>query len=73
MEDFATSRLEVERKEWRRDHPFGFIAKPARNKGGDIDLKYWDCYIPGQPQTRWEGGLYNVSYMFYYTGSNEAS
>ncbi|KEY73713.1 hypothetical protein S7711_06288 [Stachybotrys chartarum IBT 7711] len=58
------NRLQEERKQWRRDHPFGFFAKPARTKEGVLDLKNWECGIPGKDKTIWEGGLFKLSIAF---------
>ena len=52
------------RKQWRRDHPFGFYAKPQRNSQGLLDLKNWECGIPGKDKTLWEGGLFKLSVIF---------
>lgn len=54
----------VFRKQWRRDHPFGFYAKPQRNSQGLLDLKNWECGIPGKDKTLWEGGLFKLSVIF---------
>lgn len=51
-------------KQWRRDHPFGFFAKPARTKEGVLDLKNWECGIPGKEKTKWEGGLFKLNIAF---------
>ena len=51
-------------KQWRRDHPFGFFAKPARTKEGVLDLKNWECGIPGKDKTKWEGGLFKLNIAF---------
>jgi ubiquitin-conjugating enzyme E2 I len=51
-------------KQWRRDHPFGFYAKPQRTTQGAFDLKRWDCGIPGKPKTLWEGGLFKLEVIF---------
>lgn len=51
-----------ERKAWRKDHPFGFIAKPARNEDGTLNLFQWECAIPGKKDTIWDGGLYKVCF-----------
>lgn len=51
-------------KQWRRDHPFGFYAKPQRNAQGVLDLKVWECGIPGKEKTLWEGGLFKLSVIF---------
>ena len=58
------SRLTEERKQWRKDHPFGFFAKPVRNANGVVDLKTWDVGIPGREKTIWEGGLFKLSLIF---------
>lgn len=34
MASFASRRLQKERAEWRKDHPFGFSAKPMANPDG---------------------------------------
>ena len=58
-----TSR-ELTSKQWRRDHPFGFFAKPHRNAQGVLDLKKWECGIPGKEKTLWEGGLFKLDVIF---------
>lgn len=52
------------RKQWRRDHPFGFVAKPKRAPQGGLDLKNWECAIPGKANTLWEGGLFKIDLIF---------
>ncbi|CAG7944065.1 unnamed protein product [Penicillium nalgiovense] len=52
------------RKQWRRDHPFGFVAKPKRAPQGGLDLKNWECAIPGKANTLWEGGLFKLDLIF---------
>jgi hypothetical protein len=54
----------LDSKQWRRDHPFGFYAKPQRNPQGVLDLKNWECGIPGKDKTLWEGGLFKLSVIF---------
>lgn len=44
----AKGRLQEERKAWRKDHPHGFIAKPAKSADGTMNLMTWDCGIPGK-------------------------
>jgi ubiquitin-conjugating enzyme E2 I len=44
------NRLSEERKQWRGDHPFSFYAKSICENGGVMDLKSWECGIPGQGQ-----------------------
>ena len=52
------------RKQWRRDHPFGFFAKPVRTPQGVLDLKKWECGVPGKDKTLWEGGLFKLDVLF---------
>ncbi|KAI9801352.1 MAG: SUMO conjugating enzyme Hus5 [Sarcosagium campestre] len=58
------NRLMEERKQWRREHPFGFFAKPQRTSQGILDLKKWECGIPGKDKTLWEGGLFKLDVIF---------
>jgi len=44
----ARARLAEERKEWRKDHPFGFHAKPMKNADGSMNMMKWECGIPGK-------------------------
>mmetsp|Transcript_22919 Transcript_22919/g.58942 ORF Transcript_22919/g.58942 Transcript_22919/m.58942 type:complete len:165 (+) Transcript_22919:116-610(+) len=60
----AVARLQVERKSWRKDHPIGFVAKPAMRNDGSADLLTWHCRIPGKKNTIWEGGVYPVKLRF---------
>lgn len=64
MAGIAATRLQEERKEWRKNHPFGFIAKPKKNDDGTMCLMHWECAIPGKKDTPWEGGLYKLSMQF---------
>lgn len=53
------------RKQWRKDHPFGFYAKPVRDpKTGVVDLKKWECGVPGKDNTIWAGGLFKLEVTF---------
>ncbi|KAL8243804.1 hypothetical protein R6Q59_010062 [Mikania micrantha] len=60
----CTNRLQEERKLWRKDHPFGFYAKPARGANGVADLKVWEAGIPGREKTIWQGGLFKLTLTF---------
>jgi ubiquitin-conjugating enzyme E2 I len=60
----CSNRLSEERKQWRKDHPFGFVAKPAKNSQGGLDLQKWECSIPGKEKTQWEGGLFKLEVQF---------
>jgi len=59
-----TSLAPAFRKQWRKDHPFGFFAKPVKNQQGILDLKMWECGVPGKEKTIWEGGLFKLSVIF---------
>ncbi|MEW5303544.1 MAG: hypothetical protein WDW36_006225 [Sanguina aurantia] len=54
----AKDRLLQERKSWRKDHPFSFVAKPSDLPDGSSDMMLWKCKVPGKAGTSWEGGLY---------------
>ncbi|XP_022223748.1 SUMO-conjugating enzyme UBC9 [Drosophila obscura] len=64
MSGIAAIRLSEERKAWRKDHPFGFVARPAKNPDGTLNLKIWECAIPGKKGTDWAGGLYKLRMTF---------
>lgn len=60
----ARGRLVEERKAWRRDHPFGFYARPTSKGDGSSDIMKWEAGIPGKEGTDWENGVYKVSMEF---------
>lgn len=60
----SAEKTATTRKQWRRDHPFGFFAKPARTPQGVLDLKKWECGVPGKDKTLWEGGLFKLDVLF---------
>jgi len=63
MSAICKARLGEERKQWRKDHPYGFWAKPL--KAGDaLDLLNWEVGIPGKDGTPWEGGVFKVHMAF---------
>merc|ERR1712168_866619 len=64
MSGIALTRLSEERKAWRRDHPYGFVAKPVKNTDGTMNLMMWECAIPGKKNSSWEGGLYKLKMIF---------
>jgi len=64
MSGIAQARLSEERKQWRKDHPFGFIARPMKNPDGTSNLMQWEFAIPGKKSTPWEGGLYKGHMIF---------
>lgn len=60
----AEKRLAEERKSWRKDHPYGFSAKPESKPDGSTNLLTWVCKIPGKEGTDWQRGLYTVTLTF---------
>mmetsp|Transcript_21279 Transcript_21279/g.55553 ORF Transcript_21279/g.55553 Transcript_21279/m.55553 type:complete len:158 (-) Transcript_21279:105-578(-) len=64
MAGIARGRLSEERKAWRRDHPFGFFARPSSSGDGATNLMCWDAGVPGKKGTDWEGGLFKVRMEF---------
>ncbi|KAI8906906.1 ubiquitin-conjugating enzyme 9 [Gorgonomyces haynaldii] len=63
MSTICLQRLTEERKQWRKDRPFGFWARPDK-KGDSFDLRTWSCGIPGKQGTAWEGGVYKCKLFF---------
>ena len=57
-------RRQEERKSWRKDHPYGFVAKPKSKPDGTQDIMTWECVIPGKAGTLWEGGNYAMEMAF---------
>ena len=35
-----------------------------RGANGMMDLKKWDCGVPGKEKTIWEGGLFKLEVIF---------
>lgn len=64
MSGIAIGRLSEERKAWRKDHPFGFVARPTKSPDGSLNLLNWECAIPGKKGTAWENGLYSLRMLF---------
>ena len=57
-------RLLDERRNFRRDHPFGFTARPVKKADGTDDLWCWKCSILGKQNTAWEDGQYHLTLLF---------
>ncbi|KAJ7867531.1 ubiquitin-conjugating enzyme/RWD-like protein [Mycena olivaceomarginata] len=64
MSGICRPRLAEERKQWRKDHPFGFYAKPVKAADGSMNLMEWEAGIPGKLNTPWEGGLFTLVMTF---------
>jgi ubiquitin-conjugating enzyme E2 I len=60
----AQLRLREERKAWRKEKPFGFMARPMQAADGTQDLMQWEAAIPGKDGGLWEGGLYYLTMQF---------
>ncbi|XXZ99370.1 E2 SUMO-conjugating protein ubc9 [Meyerozyma guilliermondii] len=58
------TRLQEERKQWRKDHPFGFYAKPNKAPDGSLDLTQWTAGIPGRPGTLWADASFPITITF---------
>jgi ubiquitin-conjugating enzyme E2 I len=63
-ESLARQRLTQERKDWRKNHPPGFYARPETMPDGTVNLFRWRCGIPGPENTPWEGGMYKLEVQF---------
>ncbi|KAG8833764.1 E2 SUMO-conjugating protein ubc9 [Serendipita sp. 399] len=64
MAGICRIRLAEERKQWRKDHPFGFYARPTKAADGSLNLMEWEVGIPGKSETLWENGLYKMVMIF---------
>lgn len=64
MSSLALQRLAEERKNFRRDRPFGFSAKPDTKADGSVNLLEWSCIVPGKTGTIVEGGKFPVTMKF---------
>ncbi|XWS21230.1 hypothetical protein CRYUN_Cryun30bG0037600 [Craigia yunnanensis] len=60
----ARSRLTEERKDWRKTHPHGFVAKPETSPDGSVNLMVWHSVIPGKKGTDWDGGYFPLTLHF---------
>jgi len=61
----AAQRLSEERKNWRKNHPHGFVAKPNKKTDGTLDLSVWNCIIPGKKNCPlWGGGGFRLVMSF---------
>lgn len=62
--DLCTERIQQERKLWRKDHPFGFFAKPIKREDGSLDLHSWQAGVPGKQGTIWANATYPLTIHF---------
>ena len=66
MSDLAIAILSEQRKSWRKDPAFGFVARPIKNLDGTLDLMTWECYIPEKYSTPGEEGFYKLQLSFRF-------
>ena len=64
MSGIAIGRLTEERKNWRKDHPPGFYARPEKRSDNSTNLMRWETGIPGKEGTDWAGGVFKVIFEF---------
>ncbi|EGF97820.1 uncharacterized protein MELLADRAFT_114055 [Melampsora larici-populina 98AG31] len=64
MSAICKARLAEERKQWRKDHPYGFWARPMKNPDSTLNMMLWEVGIPGKENTSWAGGLYKLQMIF---------
>lgn len=62
--DLCTERIQQERKQWRKDHPFGFYARPKKALDGSLDLHNWIAGVPGKSGTDWENATYPLKITY---------
>lgn len=48
MSGITESRLAEERKNWRKDHPPGFYARPVKKADNSTNMMIWELGIPGK-------------------------
>jgi hypothetical protein len=48
MSGIAVGRLTEERKNWRKDHPAGFFARPMKKDDNSTNIMAWETGIPGK-------------------------
>ena len=64
MSGIARGRLQEERKSWRKDHPYGFVAKPKQKPDGTQDILNWEVVIPGKDGTIWKDARIPMTMQF---------
>ena len=60
----AEARLQQERKNWRKDHPPNFVAKPSSRADGTSNLFEWDVKVPARANSIWAPGLFSATMTF---------
>ncbi|XP_035907045.1 SUMO-conjugating enzyme UBC9-B-like [Anopheles stephensi] len=62
--NLTLARLNRERKAWRQNHPWGYVACPTKHSDGFTDMFCWRCVVPGKPGTPWQNGHYELLMYF---------
>ncbi|EHY65478.1 hypothetical protein NERG_01085 [Nematocida ausubeli] len=63
----AEQRILQERENWRKDRPFGFVAKPQMKADKSLDLFKWNCIIPGPENSPFAGHNLSATVEFFTT------
>ncbi|OAG29080.1 ubiquitin-conjugating enzyme E2 I [Nematocida displodere] len=61
----AEKRILQERENWRKERPFGYVAKPLPGKDGSLNLFAWECSIPGPEDSPFQGHTLHLLVDFY--------
>ncbi|POW04781.1 hypothetical protein PSTT_10169 [Puccinia striiformis] len=65
MSAICKARLAEERKQWRRDHPYGFYARPTKNADSSLNMMIWDIGIPGKENLKLTNGNFSTSMILH--------
>ena len=60
MSGIARMRLREERKQWRKEHKWGFYARETQNADGTKNIFKWEAGIPGKEKV-WGLNPHNTS------------
>lgn len=63
----AEQRILQERENWRKDRPFGFVAKPQMNPDKTLNLFKWVCTVPGPEGSPFENHNLSLVVDFFST------
>ena len=62
--DWCIDRLKAERSDWRKDHPYGYVAKPIKFPNGLTNFMVWECIVPYKPSSDTQEKFYNIKIIF---------
>jgi len=66
MSGIASGRLKEERKNWRKDHPYGFYARPTSSGDGSTGECKW-CFTQQAGSLEEYDGLTNIPLHFLFS------